>query len=301
MNAGSRMGRSRAKNSATRGRGWKEWAGKNGWRDRPFPFLVKFLFPGDKLSVQVHPGRRIRGEKRIGRWRRGKDGDVVRDFGAAWGGSARWIEARRDSRAISSRHCGRHGGGLRRKSSSAGGDAVFVPAGTVHTIGPGMVLCEIQENSDITYRVFDYNRRTAEGKPRELHVEKAFDVIRFGKQQGGKVALGQRKDGDDGISVLVDCPYFAVVKLAFAGPQRAAKPEGRMELVVVLEGRGTLRAERGDASVEYAPAQAWLCCRERRRIVTSNRKSRRLRCALEARRGNPERRGKFVKCQNART
>src|SRR5713226_6198198 len=56
------------------------------------------------------------------------------------------------------------------------GDTIFVPAGTPHTIGPGMVLCEIQEYSDLTYRVYDYGRVDATGKPRDLHVKKALEV-----------------------------------------------------------------------------------------------------------------------------
>ena len=89
------------------------------------------------------------------------------------------------------------------------GDAMFVPAGTAHTIGTGFVLCEIQQNSDLTYRVYDYNRRDANGRARELHLEKAFDVIRFGAQRGGKVvpATIQR----DGLTktFFTACRYFA--------------------------------------------------------------------------------------------
>ena len=69
------------------------------------------------------------------------------------------------------------------------GDAVFVPAGTAHTICPGVVLCEIQQHSDITYRVFDYNRVGADGKPRALHVRQALDVMRFGEPPGMRRAL----------------------------------------------------------------------------------------------------------------
>src|SRR5580692_4399484 len=60
------------------------------------------------------------------------------------------------------------------------GDAVFVPAGTAHTICPGVVLCEIQQQSDITYRIYDYNRVGADGKPRTLHIRQALEVMQFG-------------------------------------------------------------------------------------------------------------------------
>src|SRR5437899_11787101 len=68
------------------------------------------------------------------------------------------------------------------------GDTFFVPAGTPHTIGPGMVLCEVQEYSDLTYRVYDYRRVDAQGKPRELHIKKALDVIQFGRPIGAKTS-----------------------------------------------------------------------------------------------------------------
>ena len=66
------------------------------------------------------------------------------------------------------------------------GDTFFVPAGTPHTIGPDMVICEVQEYSDLTYRVYDYDRTDANGKPRELHVEKALEVLTFGSARTAK-------------------------------------------------------------------------------------------------------------------
>src|SRR4029077_17719937 len=75
------------------------------------------------------------------------------------------------------------------------GDAFFVPAGSAHTIGPGVLLCEVQQHSDITYRVFDYNRRQADGTCRSLHVRQALDVLQFGPQRCGKVQGVQVQQG----------------------------------------------------------------------------------------------------------
>ena len=66
------------------------------------------------------------------------------------------------------------------------GDTIFVPAGTPHAIGPGMIVCEVQEYSDLTYRVYDYGRVDAHGRPRELHIEKALEVTNFGATLAGK-------------------------------------------------------------------------------------------------------------------
>jgi mannose-6-phosphate isomerase len=235
-----------------------EWAGKNARRDRNFPWLVKFLFPEDKLSVQVHPDDEYAAKNEAEAGGVGKT-EMWYVISARPGAEVRVglkhdVTRERFRRAIAdgtAEDCV-------EKIPVQAGDAIFVPAGTVHTIGPGMILCEIQENSDLTYRVFDFNRHDAQRKPRELHIEKAFDVIRFGKQQGGKVAQTRRKEGDYETSLLVDCPHFSATKLAFGRLHQVEKEKGQMELLVMLEGRGTLRAERGKQAAEYAPAQAWL-------------------------------------------
>jgi mannose-6-phosphate isomerase len=235
-----------------------EWAGKQARSGKPFPVLVKFLFPEDKLSVQVHP-----------------DDDYAARNEAAAGGVGKtemWyvVSARPGAEVRVGLKPGVNAERLRQAiaDNSAedllegipvrAGDAIFIPSGTVHTIGPGMVLCEVQQNSDITYRVFDFHRLGPEGRPRELHIEKAFDVIRFGKQQGGKVTLARQNERAGDAVVLVDCPYFSVAKFAFTEPQRIVDSGGRLGLIIVLEGSGTLRTQPGDASIEYARAQAWL-------------------------------------------
>jgi mannose-6-phosphate isomerase len=233
----------------------EEWTGRGARRDGPFPLLVKFLFPEDKLSVQVHP-----------------DDAYAREHEAAAGGAGKtemWYVV--SARAGAEVRVGMKPEADReqfRRAIAEGtaedcvaavpvraGDAIFVPAGTVHTIGPGMVLCEIQQNSDITYRVFDYNRLTAEGKPRELHIEKAMDVIRFGEQQGGKTAQGPGKEASGEMSLLAECPYFAVGKSVFLHREYRARRKSAFELLIVLEGKGKIEAPGG--AREYAPAQAW--------------------------------------------
>ncbi|HEV2222500.1 MAG TPA: type I phosphomannose isomerase catalytic subunit [Candidatus Acidoferrales bacterium] len=229
-----------------------DWSGSNVSRDKPFPLLAKFIFPEEKLSVQVHP-----------------DDDYARQNEAAAGGVGKtemWyiISARKGAEV----RVGLRPGVDRKSFQRAivdgraeeclehvavhAGDAIFVPAGTVHTIGPGMTICEIQQNSDITYRVFDFNRLTPEGKPREMHVAKSMDVIRFGKRHGGKVAA----EALGAVNTLVECPYFAVMKSVFAEPEHRTKPVGLMEVLIVIEGTGKIGAPH--AEIEYAAAQAWL-------------------------------------------
>src|SRR5262249_330069 len=96
---------------------------------------------------------------------------------------------------------------LLRRVPVAPGDAVFVPAGTVHAISGGIMLFEIQQKSDLTYRVYDYDRRDAQGKLRELHLERAVDVIDYGAPPPAKVAPREM-----GVvrTQLVKCPYFVM-------------------------------------------------------------------------------------------
>jgi mannose-6-phosphate isomerase len=233
-----------------------EWTGRRLQKDGPFPLLVKFLFPNDKLSVQVHP-----------------NDDYARRHEAAAGGMGKtemWyaIEARPGAEVMvglkaevtpESFRRAIAGGTAERcleRVPVATGDAIFVPAGTVHTIGPSMTLCEIQEHSDLTYRVYDYNRLTAEGKPRELHIEKAMDVIYFGEQSGGKLEPVKLSRGPVEETYYVACRYFAVEKWAFASRIAAATTGEHFDLFITLEGNG--RFEWAGGANEYAAAQTWL-------------------------------------------
>lgn len=233
-----------------------DWSGGNVSRDKPFPLLAKFIFPDEKLSVQVHP-----------------DDDYARQNEAAAGGVGKtemWyiISARKGAEVRVGLKSGVNRESFRRAIADGraeeclehvavhAGDAIFVPAGTVHTIGPGMTICEIQQNSDITYRVFDFNRLTPEGKSRELHFDKSMDVIRFGEQHGRKMARAERNETHNAVHMLVECPYFAVMKSVFSRPEHRTKPVGLMEVLIVIEGTGKIDAS--DAEIEYAAAQAWL-------------------------------------------
>ena len=130
------------------------------------------------------------------------------------------------------------------------GEAIFVPARTAHTIGAGFVLCEIQQYSDLTYRVYDYNRRDASGKTRELHIEKALEVLRFGEQSGGKVDPVRIERGGVTETYLAACRYFATEKWEFEQGVAAASSREHFDLLIFLEGNGSI--EWSDGTAEYA-------------------------------------------------
>ncbi|MBI1750540.1 MAG: class I mannose-6-phosphate isomerase [Acidobacteria bacterium] len=232
------------------------WAGTRVNTGAAFPLLVKFLFPEDILSVQVHPGD-----------------DYAREHEAAQSGTGKtemWyaIAAREGAEVLVGLKPGTTPDSFRRAIAGGtaenclrriplrAGDAVYVPAGTVHTIGPGLTLCEIQENSDLTYRVYDYNRKDAAGKARPLHIEKALAVTNFGEQVGGKLAPCATGRGALTETFLAACRYFATERWDFSTRIGAVTSRDRFELFIFLEGNGHL--ECGSERLEYGPAQAWL-------------------------------------------
>jgi mannose-6-phosphate isomerase len=136
------------------------------------------------------------------------------------------------------------------------GDAVFVPAGTTHTICPGVVLCEIQQHSDVTYRVFDYNRIGADGKPRALHLQKALSVMRFGEQRGGRCDPVRVTRGAVIETFYAACRYFATERWEFRERIAAATSPEHFDLLIFLAGAG--RIEFAGGAESFAPAQVWL-------------------------------------------
>jgi mannose-6-phosphate isomerase len=233
-----------------------EWTGSQIGRGGLFPLLAKFIFAEEKLSVQVHPDDDYasRHEKAAGGRGKTEMWYVVhaRPGAEVLAGLKPEITLDNFKHAISSgaaEYC-------LDRIPLVSGDAVFVPAGTVHTIGPGNILCEIQEHSDITYRVYDYNRRDANGRARALHVEKALNVIRFGRQTSGKIQPFRVKRGAITETHFVACRYFAVEKWEFAEPVPASTSVEHFDLWIFLEGSGTIRW--GHEHAAYGPAQAWL-------------------------------------------
>lgn len=233
-----------------------EWAGTRIGRDGPFPILVKFIFPEDNLSVQVHPDDDYAARHEQGAGGRGKTemwyAVRARSGAEVMVGLKPEVTLSAFQRAISentAEQCLKH-------MAVKAGDAILVPAGTAHTIGPGLVLCEIQEHSDITYRVYDYNRRDAKGQARALHIDKALDVLRFGPQTGGKIEALRVERGPLAQTYFAACRYFATEKWEFSERIDAATRPEHFDLLILLEGRGSIRWS--GENVKYSPMQVWI-------------------------------------------
>jgi mannose-6-phosphate isomerase len=231
-----------------------KWAGSVA--NSSFPLLAKFIFAEEKLSVQVHPD-----DEYASRHERAAGGLGKTEMWYAVNarpGADVLAGLKPDTTLESFKHAIANGTAedCLDRIPLVSGDATFVPAGTVHTIGPGFVLCEIQEYSDLTYRVYDYNRRDAMGRARELHIDKALQVIRFGKQEGGKIEPFRIERGSIIETHFVVCRYFAVEKWEFRRPLLASTSPEYFELWIILDGSGTIRWDGERAA--YGPAQAWL-------------------------------------------
>ena len=182
--------------------------------DDPFPLLVKLIDARLPLSVQVHPD----------------DAYAAQHHGEERGKTEMWYVLDRTPGAfvyLGFRHrVSRREAGLRardgtlpevlRRVEVRPGEALFIPAGTVHAIGGGILLAEVQQSSNLTYRLFDYGRLGADGRPRPLHVERALDVARLAPADPTPPgALPWQALTGGQLRVLANCPAFrsGVLKL----------------------------------------------------------------------------------------
>ena len=195
-----------------------------------FPLLLKVLLPTEKLSVQVHP-----------------DDAQAQLFGEPRGKTECWyvLDAEpgaevavgfREPITSAAVAAAIADGSLESKLRMIpvhAGDLVFVDAGTVHAIGPGMTVLETQQYSDITYRLFDY------GRPRELHVEQGLAVTRSETRAGLATPVAV-----DGYTRLVSCPYFVVDRLTTdAATDRALDGTGSLQVLFALTSGCTLEGD----------------------------------------------------------
>lgn len=203
-----------------------------------FPLLVKFIDARDRLSVQVHPeneyARRVENDN-------GKteawyilDCDEGAELIYGFNGDLTKDECRE---AIEK-------GTLLEKCNRVAvkpGDVCFIPAGTLHAIGAGILLAEVQQSSNVTYRVFDYNRVGKDGKQRELHVDKALDVVHLNKPARDFSAQGTVQTIDGGTSqLLASCEYFSMTALVIDGEAVRHADETSFVSLLVTDGNGIL-------------------------------------------------------------
>ncbi len=232
-----------------------EWKGTRCAADPQISILVKFLFPGEKPSIQVHPGDAYAAKHEAHRGGRGKT-EMWHVLAARPGAellvnllpgvTPEKFRSAIDDGSLES---------LVARIPVTPGDSVFVPPGTVHTIGDGIMLCEIMEQSDITYRVYDYKRKGPDGRERPLHVRQAFDVINFREQLGEKVKPVRHSERGLTQLFLAACRYFATERWEFDRRLGGVTSPGSFELLVVLSGSGLI--DSGHEKQPYGRMQVW--------------------------------------------
>jgi len=174
-----------------------------------FPLLIKLIEAKEDLSVQVHPGNEmaIRKHRSYGKtemWyilESGKDSRIYTGF-AEPVDKETYLKALKAGEIV----------GLMNIENGFAGDVFFIPAGRIHAIGAGNILVEIEQTSDITYRIFDWNRNGKDGKPRELHTELALEAIDFkaaGRNKITKIPVPNKTEN------LVNCEFFTANRINF--------------------------------------------------------------------------------------
>ena len=193
-----------------------------------FPLLIKVLDARDDLSIQVHPpadlAPSLGGEPKTEMWYiAGADPGAKLYVGLKQGVSrADFEQALADGTVAEAVHA----------IQPSVGDSIFIPSGRLHAIGSGFLIHEIQQNSDTTYRVFDWNRVGLDGKPRDLHVEESMKSIDFDDFEPGM-------DEPDG-NTLAECEYFKVEKLSLGEGEAFGNADpDRFSIFSVAEGEVT--------------------------------------------------------------
>ena len=208
-----------------------------------FPLLLKILDARERLSLQVHPpdtvASRLGGEAKTEMWYVADAQPGAELFAGLKTGSSRLEFERRiqDGTVADCVH----------RIPIKCGDAMFLPSGRLHALGAGSVIFEIQQNSDTTYRVFDWNRLGPNGQPRELHIERSLACIDFTDFAPGLVAAEWEERGQVQVRRLVTAVPFTVDEIRSSCPATCPARDGTATILAVL--RGSLRVRGGTEEI----------------------------------------------------
>lgn len=207
---------------------------KNVNYSKSFPLLIKFIDANDKLSVQVHP-----------------DDEYAKKNNEEFGKTEMWyiVDAKPGAKLVF---------GLKdevdqntfkeaivdkkieetlKEIEVCPGDVVYIPAGIVHAIGEGIVLAEIQQNSNTTYRVYDWGRVGLDGKPRQLHIHQALETVDFINKDVAKKIEGLRiEEVGYETTIYVCCPYFTMEMIEIQSGYKGLLNGERFEIFIAIEG-----------------------------------------------------------------
>ncbi|MDT0295811.1 type I phosphomannose isomerase catalytic subunit [Mesonia ostreae] len=211
-----------------------------------FPLLVKFIDAKENLSVQVHP-----------------DDELASKRHDTLGKTEMWyiVQADPEAKIITGFQNGITKEGylshlknesleeILNKEVVESGDAFYIKAGLIHAIGAGVLLAEIQETSDITYRIYDYNRKGIDGEKRELHTQLALDAIDYSNNDDYKIRYNSKENK---LNSLVDCAYFTTQLLHLKEDYSFNLPIHSDSFVILMcvEGSAVIEYEDGNENIK---------------------------------------------------
>ena len=207
-----------------------------------FPLLIKFIDAREDLSIQVHPDDRLAWERHRSKGKTEMWYVVAADEGAHLrSGFTRQVTPAEYEKSVADDTIT----DLLTDHEVRPGDVFFLPAGRIHSIGAGSFFAEIQQTSNITYRIYDFNRRDANGNLRELHTEQAKEAIDYSVETDYRTHYEAVKDRP---VELVACPYFTTTLYDLTRPCEIDLAATDSFLVVMcIEGSGTLTDDQGSA------------------------------------------------------
>lgn len=225
-----------------------------------FPLLIKFIDAKTDLSIQVHPDDTLAAKRHNCK---GKT-EMWYIIGAGEGAhllsglkeqidADKYVELVEQDRIVS----------VLDNYNVAPGDVFFLPAGRIHAIGGGCYLAEIQQTSDITYRIYDYGRLGLDGKPRQLHTQEAKDAIDYTVYPDYRTHYTHAQDA---AVELAKCPYFKTDLLELGKPFELSLSDGpEFKIVIALEGKSVVRTALGELSL--APGECVLVKAEEKSLT----------------------------------
>jgi mannose-6-phosphate isomerase len=225
-----------------------ELMGQTGSSSGRFPLLVKILDAKERLSLQVHPpaskAAALGGEPKTELWYVAEAAPSAELYVGLRRGCTRaeFTERIRQGSVSDCFH----------RVHVQTGDAMFLPSGRVHALGAGMVIFEIQQNSDTTYRVFDWNRLGLDGKPRDLHIKESLESIDFDDFEPS-LLRPQPRPGGVRIEVLVKHPLFTVEIAKMKKAECLRLQPNRMQIAGVVSGE--LKVQHGESELALTTGQ----------------------------------------------
>jgi mannose-6-phosphate isomerase len=201
-------------------------------RPQRFPLLIKIIDAQQKLSLQVHPpagvAAKLGGEPKTEMWyvcNAGPDAELF--AGLKRGVTRAEFESKVARQTVAE---------CFHRIPVKTGDTLFVPSGRVHALGAHIMIFEVQQNSDTTYRVFDWNRLDAAGKPRQLHIAQSLECIDFGDFEPALCPVSTTRQGDSTMRPLVDDPLFHVAQVRLEPGGKSVLKGGKMVILGVADG-----------------------------------------------------------------